>query len=181
MKEAQYNKSVNGTTTRFAVTPAAKPGLGCAGVVLFGLSGFLAGMIVGSILGNTVGTLVGIGVLVYGMIKVDLRPKLHKQPASFEVSPDAIVAQGKRFARDDIHRLAVRNHYDRSQDIVITGQTMPTGVAAGADIKHALRQVTYLLQLESGGRAHVLAAGMDETTAFGLLTDVRRILGFELS
>lgn len=35
------------------------------------------------------------------------------------------------------------------------------------------------LEVEAGGRAHVLAGGMDETTAFGLLTDVSRVLQFK--
>jgi hypothetical protein len=34
------------------------------------------------------------------------------------------------------------------------------------------------LEVETGGRGYVLAGGMDKTTAFGLLSDVSRVLGF---
>jgi hypothetical protein len=34
------------------------------------------------------------------------------------------------------------------------------------------------LEVETGGRGYVLAGGMDETTAFGLMSDVSRVIGF---
>jgi hypothetical protein len=37
--------------------------------------------------------------------------------------------------------------------------------------------VANALEVETGGRAYVLAGGMDQTTAFGLLSDVTKVLG----
>ena len=39
----------------------------------------------------------------------------------------------------------------------------------------------YSLNLEEGGRSHVLAAGMTDTTVNGLLHDVVKALGWEMS
>ncbi|WP_337170159.1 hypothetical protein [Gemmatimonas aurantiaca] len=177
MKEAQYQKTANGSNVTFTVTPAGRPSLGCSGGLFYILLGFLAGMLVGAVVNETVGMLVGVGVFAWCLLKVDFRPKLHRTPSSFVVSPDGITVKGMLYPAADIHHLAIRNHYDRSQEIVLTGQTISTGTGMGVDIKHALQQVTYLLQLEVGGKAHVLAAGLDETTARGLHTDVLRAMG----
>ena len=40
-------------------------------------------------------------------------------------------------------------------------------------------QIANALTLEGGGKATVLAGGMDEVTAYGLLRDVSRAIGFE--
>jgi len=38
--------------------------------------------------------------------------------------------------------------------------------------------ICYSLDVEAGGKAYVLAGGMDETTAYGLMRDVSKVLGF---
>lgn len=42
-----------------------------------------------------------------------------------------------------------------------------------------LENNSYLLEAHGGGKANVLAGGMDETTAHGLMTDLARILGLQ--
>jgi hypothetical protein len=37
------------------------------------------------------------------------------------------------------------------------------------------------LTLEAGGKSTLLAGGMDDTTAYGLLTDVSKVVGFKTS
>lgn len=43
-----------------------------------------------------------------------------------------------------------------------------------------LGELCYGLTVESAGKAHLLAGGMDRTTAFGLLSDASKILGFKV-
>jgi hypothetical protein len=40
-------------------------------------------------------------------------------------------------------------------------------------------QIANGLTLESGGKSILLAGGMDDTTAYGLLTDVGKVIGFK--
>jgi len=51
-------------------------------------------------------------------------------------------------------------------------------MAAGAAHRMQVSLTCNGLEVEAGGKGTVLAGGMDETTAFGLLTDVSRVLGF---
>jgi hypothetical protein len=39
--------------------------------------------------------------------------------------------------------------------------------------------VANTLNVEMGGRSTVVAGGMDSTTAYGLMTDVSKVLGFK--
>jgi hypothetical protein len=60
---------------------------------------------------------------------------------------------------------------DRNYSVVATG--------AGADREKYRAQVAatcYSLELETGGKAYLLAGGMDETTAKGLKHDIVRAL-----
>jgi hypothetical protein len=44
-----------------------------------------------------------------------------------------------------------------------------------------IAQVANSLNVETGGKSYLLAGGMDETTAYGLLHDVSKILGLSAS
>jgi hypothetical protein len=52
--------------------------------------------------------------------------------------------------------------------------------AAGAGMAYRARVglIANALTVESGGKATFLAGGMDETTAYGLLADVGKVLHF---
>lgn len=50
------------------------------------------------------------------------------------------------------------------------------GNAIREERQNSLEKICYSVEVESGGRAYILAAGMDETTAFAVLKDIGRVM-----
>ena len=171
-QDAEYKKSANGDTTQFSVTPASAPKfwyLIIIGGLIF-LGGFLGLGIFGWLMGG--------GAVAYGLLR-DQRPKEHKAPMSFSVTPTTIVSGGRIFNKDEVHRLKIANPwFDR---VGIDVYTDNANAAAGMAHGMKLGELCYGLTVESGGKAHLLAGGMDRTTAFGLLSDTSKILGLQVS
>lgn len=167
-QDAEYKKTSNGDQTIFAVTPASAPKFWYL-IIIGGLI-FLGGMLGLGIFGY----LMGGGAVAYGLLR-DQRHKDHKAPMSFTVTPTSIVSGGRTFGKDDLHRLKIANPlFDRAGlDVYTTNANEAAGMA------HAMKlgELSYGLTVESGGKAHLLAGGMDRTTAFGLLSDASKILG----
>jgi len=84
----------------------------------------------------------------------------------FVVSPFGIEVADARIEREHLERLVVRNMY----------RAEPARAGGATTKSHAAAAVSYVLCAESEGRTTVLAGGMTESTALGLLTDVSRIL-----
>ncbi|TDD94125.1 hypothetical protein [Flavobacterium cellulosilyticum] len=176
MKTAEYSKSAKGEGFQFNVTPAPKIIGGCAGIMFILLLAFFVAMILSTI-NTVVGTIAFIGIAAWGFLKMDMRKKNHRRPSSFFVNPEKIEVNGQNISTSSIHRLIIRNAYDKSPNIQLTGQTVPTGVGIGYDIRNMLEQISYSLEVETGGKATQLAGGMDDVTANGLYTDVSQVLG----
>lgn len=174
MASAEYQKRQEGNQWVFDVTPASPPkslwfavlGGVC---VLFGLMAGPFGWII---------------LLPAGAFSIwlgqfrDGRPAPHRSPSRFTVSPNAIEANGRAFPKDDIHRLIIKNGI--SNDVIpnIMFQ-VNTSTAMGAIHRVNVSKVANSLEVETGGKAYLLAGGMDQTTAFGLLHDVSKVLRFE--
>jgi hypothetical protein len=97
------------------------------------------------------------------------------------VGPDFIEGGGRRFAKSDIHRLQLRNGITDQELPGVQVYTNNTNVAAGMAQRAKLSRVANSLTVESAGKATMLAGGMDETTAYGLLHDVCKVLDFKIS
>jgi hypothetical protein len=173
---AEYSKRQDGGTTVFDVTPATPPKFGAAigagaVAVLLGLGMLTSG-------GMLILPLGGFAIW-YGM-KRDIRPKGYKEPATFRATSNSIDAGGRSFKTEDIHRLLIRNGLT-DQEIPLTGVTMEVSAAAGAGMAYRAKvsTIAYGLTLESGGKSTLLAGGLDTTTAYGLLTDVSKVIGFK--
>jgi len=170
--DSEYRKSASGESTEFTVTPASAPKFWYLIVIggLIFLGGFMGLGIFGFLMGG--------GAVAYGLLR-DQRPKEHRVPMSFSVTPSTIVSGGRTFSKDDIHRLKIANPwFDRAGlDVYTTSANEAAGMAHGMK----LGELCYGLTVESGGKAHLLAGGMDRTTAFGLLSDTSRILGLQVS
>jgi hypothetical protein len=113
-------------------------------------------------------------------LKRDLRRKGYKENATFRVTPETIKAAGKTFKKEDIHRILIRNGIS-DQEVSASGNiemTVSGAQAAGMMYRARVGAIANGLCVETGGKATIIAGGMDATTAFGLLTDVSRILGF---
>lgn len=182
MATSEYRTRHDGEKTIFDVTPAPCPknknalfivvpimfvvaflclALGAAGIILF----FLIG-----------------GTIAYLGFYRDWRPAAHRGPSSFAVSPAAIEWHGRTFRKDDIHRLLIRNGMTRNEvaNAFIASGARGTGAyAVSQQYRSKIATVTNALDLETGGKAYSLAGGLSETTAFGLMTDVGRILGIQ--
>ncbi len=181
MSTSEYKKSVEGGAIVFHVTPAPQRKfwfviIGGGVMLLFGLATYGSEHLLGFLM------LGGGGAALWWGWTHDLRPAAHRNPSTFRVTPDSIESGGRIFKKADIHRLIVKNGI--TQNVVgIPGVLVPvsTPTAMGAAHRAQVSLTSNGLEVESGGRGHVLAGGMDETTAFGLLTDVSRALGLNVT
>jgi hypothetical protein len=176
-KPAEYSKRQEGSMTVFDVTPAPAPKFGAA--IGAGAVAVLLGL-------GTLGAGVGIFILALGGfslwygLKRDIRPKGYKEPATFRATSNTIEAGGRTFKTEDIHRLLIRNGIT-DQEIPYDGVVREVSAAAGAGMAYRARvgMIANGLTLEAGGKSTLLAGGMDSTTAYGLLTDVSKVIGFK--
>jgi hypothetical protein len=116
----------------------------------------------------------------------------YRAPVTIKVSPATIDINGKAVPTSELHRLILRNHVDGTE--VFGGvQQYGGGVSAGLQNAGAalgqhlekkriqkLAEISYRLDAEHGGKATTLAGGLNETTAYGLMTDVSNILGLSV-
>ena len=123
--------------------------------------------------------LMGGFALWYGWTR-DQRPKDHRVPMSFRVTPEHVESAGRTFAKGDIHRLILKNGIT-DKELNVTQYTTNTNVAAGMAQRAKIAQVANSLNVETGGKSYLLAGGMDETTAYGLLADASKILGLNVA
>ena len=174
-KGSEYKKSESGGVTTFEVTPAAAPkfwymliiGIPC---VLGGLLALPAGLI-----------FIAMGGFAcwYGWTR-DLRPKATRGPMTFKVTPDKIEAGGQTFKKDDIHRVILKNSIT-DKELPMEMYTSNTNVAAGMAFRAQASMIANTLNVEMGGKSTPIAGGMDNTTAYGLLADVCKIMGYKIS
>jgi len=171
-RQSEYVKRQEGDKTVFTVSPATAPKfwyliiigaiialLGLAGLGIFGLA-------------------MGVGAIAYGLLR-DQRPKEHRAESTFTVTPQTVTAAGRTFDKGEFHRLLIANPlFDKAGlDVYTSNANVAAGMAHGMKIG----EVCYGLTVESGGKSTLLAGGMDRTTAFGLLSDVSRVLGLSVS
>lgn len=176
-QNASYTKTQQGDSFVFHVNPAPKVLGGCSGLLLVGSCALVVGMLTGAIFTPIIGV-PAFFITGYLLLKKDMRTKNHQNSSTFEVSANQIRVNEQVFNKDDIHRLIIQNAYRNTPEILLTGDHS-AGTGAGYDIRKANERISFSLEVEMGGRAHQLAGGMDDTTAFGLLTDVCRILDFK--
>lgn len=104
----------------------------------------------------------------------------------------------KLFLRhEDIHRLVIKNAFDDSTEIPLTGYVaagspMAVGTMAAANAvtntiaviannkRRAMARISYIVTIEAGGVAHRIAGGLTEVCAHGVMTDIGRALRNEI-
>jgi hypothetical protein len=172
MPGAEYHKRQDGNQWVFDVTPAAAPKF--MYVVIMGGILALLGLIMGPI-GWIFFVPLGAFGIWFGYFR-DMRPAAHRNPSRFTVSATAVESNGQTFPKDDIHRLIIKNGI--SNDVVPNVMfKVNTSTGMGAIQRVKVSKVANALELETGGKAYMLAGGMDQTTAFGLFHDVSKVLG----
>jgi hypothetical protein len=171
-KGSEYKKTESGGVTTFEVTPAPAPKFWyliiIGGLCMLGLLALPGGLIF---------VLMGAFALWYGWTR-DLRPKATRKPATFKVTADSIDADGKTFKKGDIHRIILKNSIT-DKELPMEMYTSNANQAAGMAFRAQTSMIANTLNVEMGGKSNVIAGGMDDTTAYGLLTDVSKILGFK--
>ena len=172
-KGSEYTKRQDGNATVFEVTPAEAPKFWF--LVIFGAVLCLGGL--AAMPGGLAFILMGGFALWYGWTR-DLRPKPTRQRATFRVTADGIDSGGQTFKKDDIHRLLLKNSIT-DQELPMEVYAVNTSQQAGMAFRAQASMTANTLNVELGGRSTVLAGGMDSTTAYGLMTDVSKILGFK--
>ena len=177
-KDAEYSKRQEGDATVFDVTPASAPKF--TYLLIFGVVVGLVGL---------ASLTAGFGIVLLAMAafcfwygwKRDIRPKAHRAPATFRVTPTSVVLDGRTFQKSDIHRLILRNGITDQELSGVQISTNNTNVAAGMAFRAQAARVANSLNVESGGKSTILAGGMDETTAYGLLHDVAKVLDMKIT
>ncbi len=172
-KTAEYVKQEQGAALRFDVKPATLP-----------ISSFMAAFAVACAWG-TVGS--GVAYLwVMGLLFVagaallllsDPRGGNAGRPRSFSVNPQGVEIDGRLLRKEDIHHLCIKNKLAGDVEIIYdASRGISTGTLVGMAHRRKLAEVAYRIEIESGGKAHVLAAGLDEVTARGIVAEVGKAL-----
>jgi len=95
--------------------------------------------------------------------------------------------------RPDMHRLVIKNTYDKHLEmpmsqVIAAGSPVMVGSAVAANAMtntlaisynnkiKALSEVSYLVTVEAGGVSHIIAGGLTEVCAYGLMTDIDHAL-----
>ncbi|MGA9725096.1 MAG: hypothetical protein WBQ86_21760 [Candidatus Binatus sp.] len=166
MADSEYQKRQEGDVTVFEVTPATSPKSWAA--AFFGVIFFLVGLCMIGTSTTAMFIFLGLGGLVIyrGWFR-DSRPIGWRSNATIRVTPSVIETDGRTFNKEDISRLIIKTCERKTGNVYYLQQ-----IHLGA-IPEAAKAVV----LETGGKAYTLAGGMDETTAYGLLKDVGKIIG----
>ncbi|HPE32792.1 MAG TPA: hypothetical protein PLV61_16480 [Parvularculaceae bacterium] len=170
-KGSEYTKRQDGPATVFEVTPAPSPKFTYLLIIggFFSLIALAANVIFGALLAAF--------IVWYGWFR-DMRPKGHREVSTFRVMADSIEAGGQTFKKEDIHRLILKNGIT-DQELMET-YTTNANAAAGMAHRANVARVANSLNVEQGGKSFQIAGGMDETTAYGLLRDVCKVLDFDV-
>jgi len=199
---SEYVKRTDGAFTVFNVRPSTPPkyvGIQMIGafLVLFALAGLLGGSSdsnstrdyvrraraeqAGKDQTLAIALLLGGAALYWLGSRIDFRPKQHRNPREFRVSRDAVEVDGRSFASRDLHRLIIRNGMAPQEEVLIEANLSNAAALSGMAQRRKNAKVCYGLNLEAGGKAHLVAGGMDETTVYGLLRDVSAVLKLEVT
>lgn len=180
MASSEYQKRQDGDNTVFEVTPASAPWNTIALQMVLAWGVVCGWAAYGNDLAKIGNIVVVITVIIIPLCIKDRRPKAERLKSIFRVSPTSIEKNGLVFKKEDIHRLILKNAAREKYYDSIVGST-GDGVAAYAQGQYRtkLAKVGNSLQLEAGGKPYLLAGGMSETTAYGLMTDVGRIIGLQ--
>lgn len=96
---------------------------------------------------------------------------------SIRAGPDGIDIGGQMLRQADIHHLLIKNKFAGDVEITYdTNRGVPTGTVIGLAHRRQVAKVAYRVEAECGGKAHILAAGLDEVTARGVLAEVGKAL-----
>ncbi len=181
---SSYTKTKNGDWTEFVVEPGRETHR--AAIILPAIGSFLAALYLTlsppqHLSAGFATFFIVVTAICVWFLFLPIRPKSQRTASRFRVSPTGIDANGQQFSAEDIHRFVIKNAVDTN--FIIAGRTAKSEAIQADHARDRMRasNMAYYLNLEEGGRDHMLAGGMNETTANGLMTDVGKIIGFNES
>lgn len=183
-----YTKTNDGTTVVFTVEPEPVPGAASSigkTLMFIGIPFALMMMCLGSVIGAMaiLAIFFGSGALVGKRREKSAKARAYREPATFRVSNTEISKDRKVIAVKDIHRIIIRNHMlsalEGTETVVVGNANYMAGRSAAMEHNRALEEISYRVDVESGGTATTLAGGLTETAAFGLAKDIQAITGLD--
>jgi hypothetical protein len=172
-KTAEYVREQANEGLRLLVSPAAAPVLWLPALLSVGMGAGVVGS--GLAFSWVFGALFAAGTWL--LLVKEHRGGGRIGPRSILVNAQGIQTEGIALRKEDIHYLRIRNKFGAGVEIVYDADRgLPTGTAIGLGGRKALADVAYRVEVEAGGKAHVLAGGLDEVTARGIATEIGRAL-----
>jgi len=172
-KVAEYTKHQDGAWQSIKVAPAAASvnWFAAIGSVALGATTVGSGMAYFWVLGLLFAAIAGLVLLL------DPRGKSAATPTSFRVGPDGIEVGGQLLRKADIHDLRIKNKFGGDIEIVYdASRGVSTGTLVGMAHRRKVSDVAYRIEAEAGGKAYVLAAGLDEVTARGMAAEIGKAM-----
>lgn len=177
-KTAEYVKQEEEAWLRLDVSPVAAPVNWFVTVLAVGMGASIVGSGLSYIW--VLGLLFAVGAGL--ALLLDPRGTHASRHGKFRVGADGIEIGGQLLRKADIHHVHIKNKFGGEVEIVYdASRGIPTGVVAGLAHRRKLAEVAYQVQVEAGGKAHVLAAGLDEVTARGVATEIGKALNLGTS
>lgn len=173
---SEYKKTKTNGEVLFEVKPASGPVPYIKIIVALVMAFIITAMGFG---------ILGLILLVIFGIKITkelLQSSKYRSIASFTASPSGLKTKEGLIEHADIHRIILRNHVagEDFSSIVYGSGIAAASAAIGTELEakrlNKLGKISYRLDVEHGGKATTLAGGLNETTAYGLMTEVGNIL-----
>ena len=175
---SEYNTRPVGDSTEFTTTPGKVP----YPIMLVAIPGTLLVLIALSM--KFLYGLIAAG-FVYGAMYLLMHSKqatLHRTPATFRVSKSGVEKGGVVVARENIHRVIMRNHVlDAAAGVIVVpslaNNSGQQNTVSGMNwaIK-ALGPISWRVDVEARGVPTTLAGGLTEPAASAILADVSKEL-----
>lgn len=116
-----------------------------------------------------------LGYLMYRYYYKSKLVTYYRKPTSIKINSETIEVEGRVFKKQDINRILVRNFVDeRGTDTSFqsVNASMEIGRMAEGGRMRKLRAVSYYISLEAMGQANTIAGGLQEATAFAILSEI---------
>lgn len=111
------------------------------------------------------------------VLLLDPRGKGAAKRSHFRVGPDGIEISGQLLRKEDIHHIRIKNSLAGDVEIVYdVSRGVSTGTLVGMAHRRKVSEVAYRIEAEAAGKAHALAAGLDEATARDIAAEINNAL-----
>lgn len=172
-RTAEYASHNEGDWQRIEVLPASAPlnWFAAIGSVVLGAATVGADTSGLWVMGYLFAAIAGLVLLL------DPRGKGAATRSRFRVGPDGIEIGGQLLRKEDIHHMRIKNKFGSDVEIVYdANRGVSTGALVGMAHRRKVSEVAYRIEAEAAGRAHVLAAGLDEVTARAIAAEINKAM-----